>query len=424
MIGLSDIKKELSKIQLLERELNLKQVQINRLLSITQAINSNTPARDLFQMYQSFLSYEMGIKKMALYIRSNDGWDCASLIGIKDDGLKEEANAILSQYRALDRLNDSKHPFIRQFDVVIPVSHKQMPLAYVFLGGFKEDDDMYDKVQFITALTNVIAVAIENKRLFKQQMQQERLKQEMELASAMQRSMVPDQLPTKACYELASIYKPHLSVGGDYFDFIEFGDGKITFCVGDISGKGLAAALLMANFQAIFHSFVHQRQGLKKFVEEVNFALFQLTGGDRFITFFVAEYDTQTRMLTYVNGGHNPPVLVQNTKCQLLDKGTTLLGCFDPLPFLETEEVQIEEDALLLIYTDGLTDIQDEKGEYLGTEFLEKFVPQYTHLSVADFNQQLLQMTDGLVGQDQEYPDDFTVLTCKIFPHRSMEMPC
>ncbi|MEM1328400.1 MAG: SpoIIE family protein phosphatase [Bacteroidota bacterium] len=414
----------MSRIEELERQLNLKQVQINRLLGITQSINTNKPARELFEMYQSFLSYEMGIKKMALYIRSEGVWECASLIGIKEDGLKEVSDELFSKYRALDRLDDAEHPFLRHFDVVIPVSHKEQPLAYVFLGGFQEDDDMYDKVQFITAMTNVISVAIENKRLFKQQMRQERLRQEMKLASDMQLSMVPKELPSKNCYEFASIYKPHLSVGGDYFDFIEFGDGKITFCVGDISGKGLAAALMMANFQAIFHSLVHRREGLQQFVKDVNFALFQMTKGDRFITFFVAEYDTNTRQLTYVNCGHNPPILIQDGNCLQLNQGTTILGCFDKLPFMETGAVQIEEDATILVYTDGLTDIQDNDGNYLNIEFLEDFVTQNCGLSVADFNGKLMEMTEGFVGDEQDYPDDFTVLTCKLFPHRSMVSPC
>ncbi|MEM0992872.1 MAG: PP2C family protein-serine/threonine phosphatase [Bacteroidota bacterium] len=415
MIGISDIKKELGKIQELEKELNLKQVQINRLLSITQAINNNTSAKKLYEMYQSFLGYEMGIQKMVLYVRSSETWDRVSTIGVKDTNIDKDIESLLSKYKALDHLNDANHPFIKEFDVVIPVSHKDRALAYVFLGGFKEDDDMYDKVQFITALTNVIAVAIENKRLFRQQIRQERLKHEMKLASAMQRSMVPDQLPSKDCYQLASIYKPHLSVGGDYFDFMEFGDGTILFCVGDISGKGLAAALLMANFQAIFHTLVNKRDSLEKFVEEVNLALFQITGGDRFITFFVAVYDMFTKKLTYVNAGHNPPVIVQNGVLQQLTKGTTLLGCFEELPFLEIGEVAIDEEAMVLVYTDGLTDIQDDEGNYLGMDFIESFVPQHYKLSAEAFNERLLEVTENFVGDEQDYPDDFTVLTCKLF---------
>ncbi len=415
MTNLEDIKIKLSAIEKLERELNLKQVQVNRLLSITQAINNNMPAKELYSMYKSFLSYEMGIKKMALYVQKSNLWACASSIGLSTKLLKTDVSALLKKYKSLDRLSSTDHPLISQFDVVIPVSHKDSPIAYVFLGGFEEGDDMYDKVQFITALTNVIAVAIENKRLFKQQIEQERLRKEMELASTMQRNLVPKDLPTKDCYQLASIYEPHLSVGGDYFDFMELGNGKIIFCVGDIAGKGLAAALLMANFQAIFHTLASKRSEMKDFVRDINQSLFRITNGDRFITFFVAEYDMFTKKLRYVNAGHNPPILVQQDEVHLLKEGTTILGCFEELPFLEIGALDIKDEAMVFVYTDGLTDIQDENGNYLGLEFLEEFVKERYKMTAKDFNQDLMEMTDQFINDQQDYPDDFTVLTCKLF---------
>ncbi len=414
MSNFSDLKQAFQRVEQLNKELDLKQVQINHLLSITQAINNNASAKELFEMYKSFLSIEMGITKMAMYIQEEGHWTCASAIGLSDKELLMDVAKLVGEYKSLSNLSDIKHPTISQFDVVIPVLHKDSPIAYVFVGGFAENDDMYNKVQFITALTNVIAVAIENKRLFKQQMKQERLQREMELARRMQLTLVPTSLPSKNFYELASIYKPHLSVGGDYFDFMEFEDGKIVFCVGDISGKGLAAALLMANFQAIFHTLVNERTSLTDFVVNVNQALHRITKGDRFITFFVAEYDTNTRQLKYVNAGHNPPFLVNAGKMHLLKEGTTLLGAFDELPFLNVGQLKIENEALVLIHTDGLTDIRDHSGEFLDHEFLQNFVQRHHHLNVNAFNESLIEMTEQFIG-DEIYPDDFTVLTCKLF---------
>jgi len=117
--------------------------------------------------------------------------------------------------------------------VVIPVKHKEQDIAFLFIGGLEEDDEMYNKVQFITTITNIIAVAIENKRLFKRQLEQSRMKREMELASEMQLQLVPSKLPSDECYELASIYKPQLGVGGDYFDYIELNEREFAFCVAD-----------------------------------------------------------------------------------------------------------------------------------------------------------------------------------------------
>jgi sigma-B regulation protein RsbU (phosphoserine phosphatase) len=284
----SELKQNLTTLESLERELNLKQLQINRLLNITQAINNNVSADGLFNMYKSFLSWEIGIKRMALYFKEDEEWPCAASIGIDDQLLKMDIRDTLPRYTRLNNLEATEHPLLRQFEVVIPVRHKEDPIAYVFIGGFDADDDMYSKVQFITAITNVIAVAIENKRLFKKQLEQEGFKREMELASEIQRMLIPKKLPSTEAYELSSIYKPQLGIGGDYFDFVEFENGKIVFAIGDVSGKGIGAALLMANFQANFQTLINKRSSLEDFVRDLNYSVHQITKGDRFITFFVA----------------------------------------------------------------------------------------------------------------------------------------
>ncbi len=420
MAKYSDIKKGLSSLDALERELNLKQLQINRLLNITQAINDNVSANGLYNMYNSFLSWEMGVKKMALYIKKNDQWECASQIGLDDKLLAEDISAKLLQYQRLKNLEDEKnHPLISQFDIVIPVMHKQSAIAYTFIGGFSENEDMYSKVQFITTITNVIAVAIENKRLFKRQLEQERLKREMELASEMQHMLIPSKLPQTNAYELASIYKPHLGVGGDYFDFIDFEDGDFVFCIADISGKGMAAALLMANFQAIFHVLIHQKKPLDQFVRDLNQSLFRITLGEKFLTFFVARYDRKRQELDYVNAGHNPPMLVMNGQLTNLREGSTILGSFKELPAVHVGHQQLAEDALILTFTDGLTDIQNEKEDYFDEHRLQNFVQEHHQHTAQNFNRELLKKIEQFKGK-QTYPDDFTVLTCKIFQNQEV----
>ncbi len=414
----TEIKNKLSRIESLERELNLKQLQINRLLNITQAINNNVSAEGLFSMYQSFLGWEIGINKMMLYIKEEEDWVCPTHIGIDEKLTKLDITDMLPKYTRLKNLEKSDHPLIQEFDVVIPVKHKEMPIAYVFIGGFSEEEDMYSKVQFITTITNVIAVAIENKRLFKRQLEQERLKREMELASDMQRMLIPKILPKTSCYELASIYQPQLGVGGDYFDFIESEDGKIIFCVGDISGKGLAAALLMANFQAIFHTLLHKRTSLKEFVVDLNKSVNLITRGDRFITLFVAEYDKKTKKLSYVNAGHYPPLWVAAGEVTSLRKGCTILGPFEELPEIEVGHVQLETDeALILTFTDGLTDLQNEHGAYFGEPVLNEFAAKHYRSSAYEFNTKLMAQIEKFRGK-QAFPDDITILTCKVYNTR------
>lgn len=410
----ANIKKNLSRVEQLERDLNLKQLQINRLLTITQAINDNVKSSGLFSMYSSFLGWEMGVKKMALFYKKEDRWVIAASLGLTDEQLASDISDRLPQFTRTNHMSGIDHPLLNQFDVVIPVKHKDTAIAYAFIGGFAEDEDLYNKVQFITTITNIIAVAIENKRLFKQQLEQERMKREMELASEMQRQLIPKSLPTTERYELSSIYRPHYGIGGDYFDFIEFEDGKITFCIGDISGKGVAAALLMANFQANFHTLIRKRLTLEEFIHEINASLMRIMRGEKFITFFVAEYDLESGKLQYINAGHNPPFLAVNGKIKRLDKGCTILGMFPSLPKVELGTEILDSEAMILTYTDGLTDLQNEKQDYFSDELVQNFIGKHQKLSASDFNKLLLQFIEDFKGK-QAYPDDFTVLSCKIF---------
>ncbi len=401
-------------IDQLERELHLKQLQINRLLNITQAINDNVKAQGLFEMYTSFLSWEMGVKKMALYFRQADKWVCTASIGIEKEMLPgDDLASALLKYTRPHSLAEAEHPFLREFEVVIPVRHKNEPLAFVLLGGFSENEDLYGKVQFITTITNIIAVAIENKRLFKRQLEQELLRKEMELAREMQRLLIPSDLPSTPQYELAGIYQPHLNVGGDYYDFIQAEDGGLIFCIADIAGKGMAAALLMSNLQANVHSLLKQHSALPDFITALNAAMMRITKGERFFTFFIGRYDPQTRLLRYVNAGHPPPVLVMEGQVHRLSHGTTVLGALDELPMLEEGLIKVEGSSLLLMATDGLSELRNDKGEFLDVEEGKRFILSHAHLSAAQFNEYLMRALDRFRGKTP-FQDDFTVLTVRL----------
>jgi len=414
MSELQEIKRTLSRIEKLEREVSLKQLQINSLLIITQAINENISARDLFKMYNSFLRWEIGIRKMALFFKEAGAWECMSSLGIDDALLETDINLELNRYRTLQGLENATHPLVREFDLVVPVTHKEVPIAYAFLGGFQGDEDVHNKVQFVTAITNIVAVALENKRLFKQQLRQEVISRELEVAAEIQRTLVPSRLPAGKNYQLSSIYKPHFAVGGDYYDVVEFPDGQIAFCIADITGKGVSAALLMANFQANFHALISRRPSLEEIVHELNAAMWRVTQGDKFITLFLAKYDVASRTLHYVNAGHTPPLLLSKGEVIPLRNGCTSLGWLPELPFLEIGGICLTDEALIFTYTDGLTDVRNKAGEDFGEPNLIEFLRHHSELSAKELNTSLLAHID-IFREREPYPDDITVLTCRVF---------
>ena len=405
--------RELAILEKLEKELNLKQLQIKSLLTITQAINDNISAEGLYNMYKSFLSWEMEIDKMALFIKEEQIWNCAATINSSKEYSKELIPKII-KYKRLHTIKDDDDELLEDFDIIIPVFHKEQPLAYAIIGGIREKSDLYNRIQFITTITNIIAVAIENKRLFKQQIEQERLKREIQLASEVQQMLIPESFPCCDEYAISKIYKPHFNIGGDYIDFISFDKNRFAFCIADISGKGVAAALLMANFQAIIQTFIYQYRDLETFIFALNQAVFRITKADKYITFFIAEIDINKMQLKYINAGHYPPVLVNNGNLRRLEQGTTVIGAFDRLPEIKEEIVPLEKDALILSFTDGLADLRNAKGDFFEDKMIESFVINNSNLSPVDFNEELMNEINIFKG-DQEYSDDIAVLTCKVF---------
>jgi len=405
--------RELAILEKLEKELSLKQLQIKSLLTITQAINDNVAADGLFNMYKSFLSWEMAIEKMALLVIGDEGWKCTSSINFEKLDV-DPFIPLLMQHKRLHTIKETDHQILQEFDIIIPVFHKSEPIAFSLIGGIKDKEDIYNKIQFITTITNIIAVAIENKRLFKRQIEQEKLKREMELASEVQHMLIPDTLPKEKNFALSKIYMPHSNVGGDYLDYIKFSDNRFAICIADISGKGVAAALLMANFQALIQNLIYQYRDLETFVFALNQSVYRITKADKFITFFIAEIDTDLKTMRYINAGHYPPVMMNGKKLLRLDQGSTFIGAFEKLPYINEELIELDGESMILSFTDGLAELQDENGAYFDDEKIEGFVKQHQKGSPDEFNEQLMNEIDRFRG-GKEYSDDIAILTCKIY---------
>ncbi|WP_264790920.1 PP2C family protein-serine/threonine phosphatase [Aureispira anguillae] len=394
------------------------------MLEITQAINNNIAISDLFNLYKGLLTWEMRVKKFALYTRQKETWICVTSAGIEACDLEENIEDYLPNYHRRQSVDEPNHPLLQHFSIVLPVYHKDYAIAYTFLGPDALNDSEnhgYDPITLISAITNIIAVAIENKRLFKRQLDQERLKREMELAVQVQNMLIPSELPNNEQYEFAGIYQPHEGVGGDYYDFFEVGSGEVAFCIADISGKGIAAALLMSNFQANLQTLVHRKYlSVKKFTNRLNSLVLRTTKGDKFITFFIARYHVRKRRLRYLCAGHNPPFMYTQGKIQRLDKGCTILGAFAKIPSIEFGEIFLEDDALFLLYTDGLTDLQNDKDEYFNDTHVEQFMKKHNSLPVGEFNVKLMEEVNRFKGE-RSFPDDISVLTGRLFVNGKME---
>jgi len=388
-----------------------KHHQMNCLMDVTKLINNNSASNLLFDKYFEFLRNILGIEKACLYIPRADRW--FGIVNESTDVLRELFDSQDTQDIKQQKLI-SLPSLVEGFQSMVVVFHKENPIAYALFSDIKKDTSE-DRSNFVITLINIIAVAIENKFLFKQQLDQEKYKKELELASEVQQMLIPKSLPTNNKFDASSIYKPQQSVGGDYFDFIILDEDRFLMCIADISGKGVAAALMMSNFQASLRSMYKRVSSLKELVELLNESVYHLTFGEKILSFFVAVFNLKTRKLNYVNAGHNPPLLVLKDKTiEPLSTGTTLLGVFDKLPPVEEGVFDIgTQEAVLITYTDGLTDLSNYKGEYFPEQRAINIILENFDECASVINKKIMKEIEDF-ALDIEYPDDIAILTCKI----------
>ena len=390
-----------------------KELEINALLEITQAVNNNLPEEDLYKIYEFTLRASLQVDRLVLCVKE-EGWLCKVQFGTVNDFTQ------CSSLEALDlkeivRLKeiDFDFPLFSEFEMVIPVLHKDRILAFVFLKSSGKPGSHVDTT-FIQALSNIMLVAIENKRLARRELEQQAFQRDMEIAKNVQEYLFPKELPKNNKLEVKAFYQPCKTVGGDYYDYIPMGDDQFLVCVADVSGKGVPAAILMSNFQAILRTLTRKSRDPEEMVHELNYQLAKNASGENFITFFMAMYDYAASRLHYVNAGHNPPVIIDEDKSlTTLKSGTTILGAFDPLPFLNIGVLDNLQKFSLYLFTDGITETFNAGEEEYGLERLQKMLLGHSDHSLDAIHEQLMLDLDAFRG-DRLFEDDLTFLSCRV----------
>ena len=404
--------------QTLKAKFEIKELELNALLEITQAINSNLSEESLYKIYNFTLRSNLNIQKLALFVL-DDEWNCKVSFGTKKHFSKSHLLPAFKTIQDITHLREFEACDFSVFDIIVPVAHKGNTLALVFVGGLETNDPAYqdeDGIKFIQALSNIIIVAIENKKLVRKQLQQESFRKELEIASDVQQFLFPSKLPNTDRLKIEASYLPHDIVGGDYYDYIPINKNQFLICVADVSGKGISAALMMSNFQASLRTLLRQTPNLTDIIEALNFQVLENTKGEKFITFFAAIYDIRLKTMVYVNAGHNPPLLLDKKNgIRLLEDGSTVLGAMHPLPFLNEGFITGLEDFLLFLYTDGLTETMSEsENEYGVDRLLEYFGDKTTYSKdLKTIHQDIIVALDTFKGRNG-YHDDITILSCRV----------
>jgi phosphoserine phosphatase RsbU/P len=405
----------MTKLDRISERLNLKEFQLRALLEVTKAINNNVQREDLMKLYAGIMRDELSITRLMLFQHTNE-WTCALHYGADDGQTTVDVRPLVERYKDIQFMGADDERLIRNFDIAVPVFHRDQPLALLLIGDIDDAEQRISPaikhLNFIQTLTNLIVVAMENKRLGKLALQQERDKRELELAAEMQNLLIPRDLPNNERVQAAAWYLPHRQVGGDYYDLVQVNEHELVMCVADVSGKGMAAALVMSNFQATLRaSVMHADDPLDVLVKDLNKQVMERARGERFITLFLGRVDLRTNSIAYVNAGHNAPMVWKNGAISELTTGTIALGVLPDLPLIQVGTADLA-GATVLSYTDGLVEQEDIYGAAFDVSplrrTLDQFAPGGPQAAVDALIATFEAHRAGL-----PYLDDIAVLACR-----------
>lgn len=382
--------------------------QLHGLMDITEAINENASIPVLFEIYQTAIQkyYHPGV--ITLCVNTIRGMEVFSTRPEKKWAQYASTYQKFSQKK-------SKYLRSRHGEVFIPVYHKNELISLVHLE--KMEYRTRDELSFLKTMTNFVAIAIENKRLFKQRIEQENYRTQLSLARQIQLSLMPHHFSDTRELEFQTLYIPHSEIGGDYFDFFHIKNSNISiFCIADVAGKGIPAALLMANLQASLRRLSINYTDLKYLLEGLNKAVFESTKGDRLVTIFLAAYDVVKNELQYINAGHPYPVIqTKNHGSRFLKKGTTPIGISENLPEVAIGTEVIQEESIIFAYTDGLEDLRNRHGQMMGYHNILNTLHQLPFGQIELITENMNEFIEKF-RENEPIIDDITVLLCKIKP--------
>ena len=282
-------------------------------------------------------------------------------------------------------------------------------------GDFTHRIQVHGRDQLAALATSFNSMTENLERLFLVEKEKERLQSELEIAREVQNQLFPKNAPTMRTMEIFGLCQPARMVSGDYYDFICMEGKRVAFALGDVAGKGISAALLMASIQSIMRTQISESTGTfstSSAVALLNRQLYASTSPEKYATFCFAVYDETSRILTYTNAGHLPPLLFRDGSCTLLEVTGTVVGAF-PAMVYEQRELALQPGDLLVAYTDGIAEPENEYGEEFGEARLTQIILRHQAALSPEIVSRVMEAVAHWTGAGEQF-DDMTILIARI----------
>lgn len=413
----------IDELQVVNRSLDRKYQELNTLFDLSKEFNVGLDANRVLRLLTFSLLGQIGVNRYAICLidhgkmsiaasRLESAVDLSGILAVCADVRKPTLVA------ELGRRNKSREASRVLGDAgitaVIPMQLQNETKGFILLGKkLREGDYTPGDLEFLYSMANLAIISIENARLFHDAIEKQRLEDELIIARDIQQGLLPRVLPVIPGFEIAAVNIPSKQVGGDYYDVVEKSEGELVIAIGDVSGKGTPAALLMANVQAALRALTPMGLQLSDATGRINDLICRNMSPGKFITFFWGYLDIPTRTFRYVNAGHNFPFLLRSSgSIERLEIGGMILGMLKTVAPYEEGLVTFQSGDTLVLFTDGVSEAMNSEGVDYTEERLEKIlreVRQSSPQQILDHIRDELQ----LYTQDTPQSDDITMVVLK-----------
>jgi serine phosphatase RsbU (regulator of sigma subunit) len=397
---------------------------VSALINAGRELSLNQPLPDLFKTIIDLAVDAVGAKRGLLMLLQGDrlvakaargeGFTISSAVR---DRVMNQNHSVLVRDTQRDDAFRARMSIVEQNIrtlMAVPLQLKDRAIGIVYVDSpsllkeFTEDD-----LNLLTVMANVAAIRIENARLVEVEQAERILQRDLQQAAEIQRTFLPSDAPLVAGVELAGHNAPSRAVGGDYYDFFPYADGRVAMVLGDVSGKGMPASLMMMSLQARVRAMLEEPAELAGFMTKLNRMTAVNCPPNKFVTFFCSMLDPETGELRYCNAGHNPPMLVRgNGAVQTLVDGASVPLGIMPAARYRSSRVDLEPNDLFVLYSDGVTDATNPSEEEFGEERLQQLLAGFG-------GQSARAALDGILRAIQEWsagspqPDDITLIVAR-----------
>lgn len=299
-------------------------------------------------------------------------------------------------------------------EVIVPMQIQGKTKGLIILGKRINNMDYTDAdIEFIFSVGSLAIISLENRRLFKEELEKQKLEEELDLAREIQKNLFPQSIPTFNSFDIAAVNVSSKQVGGDYYDIIKINDKECYIAIADVSGKGVPASLLMANIQAFLQVICTHNIPLTEATGLINDLICKNTSDGKFITFFWGTLDDDAKVLDYVNAGHNPPLLLRNGEITKLNVGGMILGVMKTdIPY-RYESINLQKDDIVVMFTDGISEAMNRTGEEFSDDRLENIVKNISDKSAKEIVNIIQSEVQSFIkGAPQS--DDITLMVIKV----------